>query len=200
MRALVSLTAAWHLPQAALAFIPPSESVPVSAAVRRQLEEVACRSSFSVGASAITTWRWSSTGLPEPLRARVICQPDSDFKGMPARYRVDCERRGRQWICDAADRELLVQTAMGTIPAVLEGMGPQRAVDVIRWLASQESFEADPFGRISMKDALQEGCFIGRQPDPTEVTLQCGSAQFTLSLDEAGQLPLKIVRAGWFIP
>lgn len=81
MRGFVLLLAACHLPQAALAFIPPSQSVPVSAAVRRQLEHAACRSSFSVGASAMETWRWSSDGPPDSLRARVSCQPDSDFKG-----------------------------------------------------------------------------------------------------------------------
>ncbi len=193
MRGFVLLLAACHLPQAALAFIPPSQSVPVSAAVRRQLEHAACRSSFSVGASAMETWRWSSDGPPDSLRARVSCQPDSDFKGVPARYHVDCERRGRQWICDAAYRELLVPTALGTVLVVPDGVHPQRAVDVIRWLASQEFLEVYPFGRIPMTDALEVRCFFGRQHEPTEVTLQCGSARVTVSLDEAGHVPLRIV-------
>lgn len=200
MRGLVPLLAACHLPQAALAFIPPSESVPVSATVRRQLEHAACKSSFSVGASAIRTWRWSSDGPPDLLRARVSCQPDSDFKGMPARYQVDCERHGRRWICDAAYRELLVSTAMGTVVVVPDGVHPQQGVDVVRWLATQEFFEAYPIGRIPMKDTLEEGCFFGRQLEPTEVTVECGSARFTVSLDEAGQETLRLVAAEWFNP
>jgi len=196
----VLLCVALMAPAWAAAYIPDADPVKVSAAVGRRLGDVACASSFGVAPSDIRTWRYRSKNSKEPVRADVICQPDSSFKGMLARYRVECVLRRANWQCDAAVRELLVRTDAGVVKVIPNDVSLQRTVDLVLALAKIESFESQDGVRIPIRDALSEGCWLWSTPAPDEVEARCGTSGIRVSLGGGqGEAP-RIVSASWVHP
>jgi hypothetical protein len=196
----VLLCAALMAPAWAAAYIPDTDPAKVSAAVGRRLGDVACRSSFGVAPSAIRTWRYRSENPKEPVRASVNCQADSSFKGMPARYRVECVLRRTNWQCDAAVRELLVRTDAGLVKVIPNDVSLQRTVDLVLALATVEYLESQDGVRIPIRGALSEGCWLRSSHAPDEVEATCGTSGIWVAFGGGQGGALRIVSVWWVYP
>ena len=194
------LCAALIVPGLAIAYVPDSDPVNVSAATSQRLGYIACTSSYSVTALTIRTWRYRSRDSIEPIRGNVICNADSSFKGMPARYKVACELRRSIWKCDAGDRELLVSTAAGVVGVMPNDVSVQRAVDTVQAMADVEYFESKDLGRIPIRSALSEGCWLTSMPDSETVEATCGTSAVWISFSSEQADGPRIVAASWVYP
>ncbi len=194
------LCSAMTVPVLAIAYVPDSDPVNVSAATSQRLGYIACTSSYSVTALIMRTFRYRSRDSIEPIRGSVICNADSAFKGMPARYRVACELRRSVWKCDAGDRELLVPTAAGVVGVMPNDVSVQRAVDAVQAMAAVEYFESKDLGRIPIRGALSEGCWLTSMPGSETVEATCGTSTVWISFaSEQADAP-RIVAASWAHP
>lgn len=195
---LVALVSTLMAPALSMALVPDSDPVSVSVASSRRLGDTACTRVFSVAASEIRTWRVRSTGSSEPVRGSVICDADSSFMGMTARYRVECVLHRALWKCEAGIRELLVPTLVGVVGVIPNNVPVWRAVDSVQMLATIEHVESKDFGRIPIKDSLAQGCWLASTSVAETVKVQCGSSAVLVSPNHDGAL--RIERAAWFNP
>lgn len=185
-------------PSLVMALVPDSDPVSVSVASSRRLGDTACTMAFSVAASEVHTWRVRSAGTAKPVRGRVICDADSSFKGMPARYRVECVLHRALWKCEAGIRELLVPTLVGVVGIIPNDVAVGRAVDSVQMLAAIEHMESDDVGRIPIKDSLAQGCWLASTPVAETVKVQCGWSAAWVSANQDGALHIE--RATWVNP
>ena len=194
----VVIVPALMAPALAKAYVPDSEPVSVSVASSRRLGNTACAKAFAVAASDVRTWRVRLAGASEPVRGSVICDADSSFKGMPARYRVECSLHRAVWKCDAGIRELLVPTPVGVVGVVPNDVPVWRAVDSVQMLAAMEHLESKDFGRIRIKDSLAQGCWLASTSVADTVKVQCGPLAVWVAPNRDGVLHIE--RAAWSNP
>ena len=119
---------------------------------------------------------------------------------MPARYKVACELRRSIWKCDAGDRELLVPTAAGVVGVMPNDVSVQRAVDTVQAMADVEYFESKDLGRIPIRSALSEGCWLTSMPDSETVEATCGTSAVWISFSSEQADGPRIVAASWVYP
>ncbi len=194
----VVFVAALMAPALAMAFVPDADPVSVSVASSLRLGNTACTKAFSVAASEVRTWRVRLAGASEPVRGSVICDADSSFKGMPARYRVECSLHRTLWKCEAGIRELLVPTLVGVVGVIPNDVPVGRAVDSVQMLAAMEYVESKDFGRIPIKDSLAQGCWLASTSVADTVKVQCGPSAVWVALNRDGVLHIE--RAAWSNP